>query len=271
MRAVLLLVLVLGLVLAGCSGGNGSHDERSGGGGGTSAVEPSATAGGPLQILVTNDDGVGAPGIDVLVNALRDLPDVEVAVVAPAKNQSGSSDVTTPHPTHEPAKTASGVKATAVDGKPADAVLVALDDLGLEPDVVISGDNSVQNIGPGVELSGTVGAARTAARRGIPAVAVSQGFADQPDYEASVALVVDWLKKNRAALADGSAAVEVVNFNAPTCSTGEVRGLVEVPVDTAGKSGGMLDAPNCTSSLAHPTSDIEAFLNGFATMSVVGH
>ena len=125
-----------------------------------------------------------------------------------------------------------------MNGKPADAVLVALDDLGLEPDVVISGDNSVQNIGPGVELSGTVGAARTAARRGIPAVAVSQGFADQPDYEASVALVVDWLEKNRAALADGSAAVEVVNFNAPTCSTGEVRGLVEVPVDTAGKSGG---------------------------------
>jgi hypothetical protein len=72
-------------------------------------------------------------------------------------------------------------------------------------------------------------------------------------------------------LADGSAAVEVVNFNAPTCSPGEVRGLVEVPVDTAGKSGGMLDTPNCTSSLAHPTSDIEAFLNGFATMSVVRH
>ena len=74
MRAVLLLVLVLGLVLAGCSGGDSSHDERSGGEGGTSAVEPSTTAGEPLQILVTNDDGVGAPGIDVLVNALREAP-----------------------------------------------------------------------------------------------------------------------------------------------------------------------------------------------------
>ena len=52
----------------------------------------------PLRILVTNDDGVKAPGIDVLVEALRKVQGVEVTVVAPAENQSGASDHATPDP-----------------------------------------------------------------------------------------------------------------------------------------------------------------------------
>lgn len=259
LRVMPVLVMVIGLTV-GCDDDGGS---------GASETSPPTTATETLQVLVTNDDGVDAPGLDVLVNALVELPDVEVTVVAPATEQSVSSDATTPAPTHEPSQTASGVEATAVDGEPADAVLLALDELGVEPDVVIAGANSVQNLGLGIELSGTVGAARTAARAGVPAVAVSQGRADEPDYEVSVGFAVEWLVEHRAELLDGSAPAVVVAFNAPTCPIGEVRGLVEVPVDVAGVSGGILDTPDCTSTLVDPVDDVQAFLNGYATRTIV--
>ena len=90
----------------------------------------------PLTILVTTDDGIGAPGIDSLVTTLSTLDDVELIIVAPAENQSGSSDTTTDGAvTSAPGTTASGVEGTAVAGTPADAVIVALDELGIEPDL----------------------------------------------------------------------------------------------------------------------------------------
>ena len=55
----------------------------------------------PLRILVTNDDGVAAPGIDALVEALRKLPGVKVTVIAPAENKSGTGSSTTPGPAHD--------------------------------------------------------------------------------------------------------------------------------------------------------------------------
>ena len=110
----------------------------------TAAVVPDTTAAPtsteapltPMTILVTNDDGVAAPGIDALVTALSALPDVEVVVVAPASNQSGSSDSTTPGGvTAQDATTISGHPAVAVNGFPADAVNYALDELGLQQKV----------------------------------------------------------------------------------------------------------------------------------------
>jgi hypothetical protein len=96
-----------------------------------------------LRVLVTDDDGVRAPGIDVLVEALRTLPDVELTVVAPADDQSGTGDTTTVDlstVTTERARTASGRPAIAVNGYPADAVLWALGGgIGERPDVVVSG------------------------------------------------------------------------------------------------------------------------------------
>src|SRR3954447_11913401 len=73
-----------------------------------------------LRVLVTNDDGVGAPGIDALVERLRTLPNVELTVVAPATNQSGTADrfSTTPLTTTS-ATTQHGYPATAVNGFPA--------------------------------------------------------------------------------------------------------------------------------------------------------
>ena len=131
-----------------------------------------------LDILVTNDDGYAAPGIDALVERLRALPGVKLTVVAPATNQSGTSDRTTPGPvsalTATEVTTASGYAATAVAGFPADSVNYALDVLKLSPDLVVSGSNAGQNLGVVAPISGTVGAARTAVRRGVPGVAVSQ-------------------------------------------------------------------------------------------------
>src|SRR4029077_5527545 len=114
-----------------------------------------------LEILVTNDDGFDAPGIATVAEALAKIPDVHVTVVAPATNQSGTGGKTTDgvvRATSDKRRTARGRPATAVIGFPADAVNFALDDMGVEPDVVVSGINQAQNLGPISEISGTVGA-----------------------------------------------------------------------------------------------------------------
>ena len=132
-----------------------------------------------ITVLVTNDDGVAAPGLDALVEALRTVKNTKVVVVAPATNQSGTGGNTTPGTlVTQPATTPSGYAATAVQGFPADTVTAALDQLGVKPNVVMSGINTGQNLGPLTDLSGTIGAARMAAKRGIPAVAFSQGVGD---------------------------------------------------------------------------------------------
>lgn len=230
---------------------------------------------GGIQILVTNDDGVEAPGIDVLVNALLEIERVGVTVVAPAENQSGSSDSTTDGPVaNRPATTASGVEATAVEGFPADAVVVALDELGVEPDLVVSGVNEGQNIGPFVELSGTVGAARTAARRGIPAVAASAGLpaeGQEAAFEETADLVVEWLVERIDELAVGDLAAGVTSFNAPTCAPGtEIRGLVEVPVAAAFPADVNPFDVDCSSTVENPADDYLALSNGFAAVTDVG-
>ena len=88
------LVLVAGTatalsVTACSSGGSNKSNSSTPAAGGTAATSASPSA-SPHEILVTNDDGVTAPGINALVTALRGIPDVHVTVVAPAKNQSGT-------------------------------------------------------------------------------------------------------------------------------------------------------------------------------------
>lgn len=223
-----------------------------------------------LRILVTNDDGVGAPGIDALVKGLRKLVRVSVVVVAPATNQSGTSDKTTPGPlTTAQATTASGYPAIAVQGFPADTVNFALDGgIKTKPHLVASGVNEGSNLGPVVNVSGTVGAARAAVRRGVPAVAISQGSGEPPDYAAGAREAVRWVKKHRNALTKKNAAAptEVANINVPTCTVGKVRGLIEVPSAT----GGDITAPSdCTSKLKNPADDVIALTNGYASLSKV--
>lgn len=278
-RRLAAVLLGLALVIGACSsdddGGDGAASDTTAAGQETTTTAP---GGETLQILLTNDDGVGAEGIDAVATALRELPDTEVTIVAPAENQSGTGDRTTDGPlTAEPATTASGLEATAVQGFPADTVVWALDegDLPETPDLVVSGINEGQNIGPIAALSGTVGAAREAARRGIPALGVSAGLVNPNsdneivEYEDAVDLVVEWVAAQRDELlarGETSEPADVANLNVPTCVTGELRGQLEVPLasDTGGANVFVAD---CTSTLEDPPDDVQAFVNGFAALS----
>jgi 5'-nucleotidase len=259
--AATLSVFALTAALAACGG---SSDDASPG----KPTQPTAKL-PTLDILVTNDDGYAAPGIDALVSRLRELPGVEITVVAPATNQSGTSDRTTPGPvtalTTMKVTTASGYPATAVSGYPADAVNYALEVLKLTPDLVVSGSNAGQNMGVVAPASGTVGAARTAVRRGYPAVAVSQGLDARADYSPSVGVAAEWISANRAALSgsvDRNDLLEVVNVNAPACP--KPRGPVTEPLSTTGTGLGDVD---CASTAAAGPDDTTSFLHGFATIT----
>jgi 5'-nucleotidase len=261
--AVLAGLLALG-ALGACSGDDGDAGEGGGDAGTVPTTEPAS-----LDVLVTNDDGYDAVGIDALVEALRAEPGVEVTVVAPATNQSGTADKTTAgEVAHSEQETASGYPAVAVEGFPADSVLVALDELGLTPDLVVSGINVGQNIGPLAGVSGTVGAAKTAQRQGLPALAVSQGLGAEPDdYAATAQLAVDWVREHRSGLDELATSDEVASLNVPTCPTGEVRGPVEVALSTDGSQVG--SAVNCESTAEGFTDDVTAFINGYASLTSV--
>jgi len=276
---LLLLTLGLAVALLGC-GTTGSGSAGSGGSGGAGG-----SSGVLLRILVTNDDGVGAEGIDVLVEALIADPNNDVTVCGPATNQSGTGDMTDCGTGNAmDVMTLSGYPATAVDGCPADAVNYALDpDNGFYtadglPHVVISGINQGQNLGPITNISGTVGAAKTAARdHDVPALATSQGSsvgapvappASDYDYDSGVSAALAWLAEHRSALAAGTVTTDTVDsLNTPTCTAGEVRGLREVRL--AADATDAFEPQNCESTLENPQTDVEAFINGFNALSPV--
>lgn len=218
---------------------------------------------------MTNDDGYNAPGIDTMVQALRKLPVVTVTVVAPMANQSGTGGKTTSGVLKaQKLKTASGYPAYAVDGYPADTIRYAITTvLTTPPNLVVSGINNGQNVGPFIPISGTVGAAEAAATVGVPAIAVSQGFGNPPDFAAAAQIVVAWITAHRATY-DGSASkrADVININVPTCTTGSVRGVRQVP-PAANLTGRDINKVDCASTVAKPTDDASAFVNGFASIT----
>ena len=122
------------------------------------------------HILLTNDDGIHAEGLRVLAAAFTGFADV--SIVAPSSEQSGKAQSLTlrqPIVCHP-----AGEREWAVDGTPADCVIVALHKLLTEKvDLVISGINHGANLGENAYYSGTVGAAREAALHHMPAVAMS--------------------------------------------------------------------------------------------------
>jgi 5'-nucleotidase len=129
-----------------------------------------------MRILITNDDGITAPGLEVLTQIATELagPKGEVTTVAPAFEQSGVGHCISY--THPMMISKLGPRRYAVEGSPADCVLVGLYEVlgGRKPDLVLSGVNSGNNAGENVLYSGTVGGAMEAALHGIPAIALSQ-------------------------------------------------------------------------------------------------
>lgn len=149
---------------------------------------------GFMRILLTNDDGINAPGLAVLERIAAEIagPTGEVWVVAPAFEQSGVGHaISYTHPTMIARL---GDRRFAAEGSPADCVLAGLYDVMADarPDLVLSGVNRGNNAGENVLYSGTIGGAMEAALQGLPAIALSQFFGpaniarDNP-FEAAVA------------------------------------------------------------------------------------
>lgn len=238
-----------------------------------------------LDVLITSDDGVGSAGVDALARAVAALADTTVRVVAPAANQSGTGgQASGGQITHGETTTVGGMRATEVSGFPADAVTVALDRLGLRPDLVLAGIHEGQSLGPDLDTSGTIGAARAAARRGIPALAASAGLGDTYDYAPAVAQVLSWISAHRAALlatsaaggtagtsASGSAATQTVaNLNVPNCfAGGSVRGLRELASEASVADPASARTTQACTATTTPGDEVGAFNAGFATLTTV--
>src|SRR5919108_4453527 len=131
-----------------------------------------------MKGLLTNDDGINAPGLQQLRRALLDVPGVELAVIAPDSNRSATARSTTPRrPIRvEEVDFSDGTVGYATDGTPVDCVRFATLGLvdGFEADLVVSGINHGSNLGDDITYSGTVAAALEALVLGVPGIAISQ-------------------------------------------------------------------------------------------------
>jgi 5'-nucleotidase len=130
-----------------------------------------------MRVLITNDDGIAATGLQELRRALVAVPDLEVSVVAPDSNRSATArSITTRSPLWvEEISFDDGTSGFACDGTPVDCVRFAeLGLIGDRPELIVSGINHGANLGDDITYSGTVAAALEGIVLGIPAIAVSQ-------------------------------------------------------------------------------------------------
>ena len=241
-----------------------------------------------MRILLTNDDGIRAPGIVALHNALMGLG--ELVVIAPETVQSATSHgitYTKPLMTQrvDVTDTMSGI---SVDGRPADCVKLAMRALweeqfgaGSSPDLTISGMNSGSNVGINMIYSGTVAAAIESAFLGVPAIAVSLHLDNRNNicYERAAEIartVIDQVLQHELE------AHEVVNINIPICEESDMAmpSIKVVEMNAAGDLG-YYDKRQCPygrtyywaagdgMAFAHTAkgSDVEALKAGFATVT----
>ena len=168
------------------------------------------------RILVTNDDGIHAEGIQRLEEAM--LPLGEVTVAAPEREMSATSQSLS---LHSPLRVSRvDDRHFAVAGPPADAVILAIHHLLPErPDLVVSGINPGGNLGENIVYSGTVAAAMEATLHGVPAIAVSLASRKQLDFSRAA----DFAQRLAAkVLNEGLPAGVMLNVNVPR---GEVKGV----------------------------------------------
>jgi 5'-nucleotidase len=178
------------------------------------------------HILVTNDDGITAPGLFALVEALRELG--EVSVLAPDRNWSASGHVKTLHrPLRvKEVKLQDGSPALASDGAPSDCVALAVLGLISDLDLVVSGINPNPNVGHDVTYSGTVTAAMEAVIWGLPGLAVSLESPENHLGLVDYAPAADIAKKVADAMLTREMPPEtVLNLNVPGLPLQEIKGL----------------------------------------------
>ena len=176
-----------------------------------------------MHILITNDDGINAPGIRKLVQIARRFG--EVTVIAPDGQRSAASHQSTfgkPLILKENDFGIEGVKAYSLSGTPADCVRVGvIKIMDPKPDVVLSGINNGFNMASDIQYSGTVGAALEAAFYGIQAIAVSIG---NLDYMELADLYLPGLLEEYIHKPLGKD--QVWNINFPECTPSECKGIL---------------------------------------------
>jgi 5'-nucleotidase len=178
-----------------------------------------------MRILVTNDDGINAPGLDVCAGIARELSD-DVWVVAPEFDQSGVShslSLNDPLRMREVEE-----RRFAIKGTPTDCVIMGVRHIlnGKGPDLILSGVNRGQNAAEDVTYSGTIAGALEGTILGIPSLALSQAYSaanrQKPHWETAISYGPGLIRK---VLAEGIPRDVLVNVNFPDCPPDEVKGI----------------------------------------------
>ncbi len=242
-----------------------------------------------MRILVTNDDGIYAPGLHVLVSHLRQAGHVPV-VVAPPSDRSGCGAAVGSIEVGNLARLVSvqldglpDVEAYALDAYPALAVLAGCQGVFGPIDVVVSGINPGWNIGRSAIHSGTMGAALTAAHLGVPALAVSIEWAEAPEYPTAARLAITCLNEIEAMARSGPAHFGLINLNTPDLPIDELAGLrlaslgastslcTELRLGSAAEPGakGIEVSIGVRSPTPDPDGDLTLLLEGYATITPI--
>ncbi len=184
-----------------------------------------------MQILLSNDDGVSAPGLRALARSLSGLG--AVTVVAPEREQSASSHSLTLDRPLRIRRVEEGF--FSVDGTPTDCVLLAVRGtpgvVKIQPDLLVSGINHGPNLGDDVLYSGTVAAAAEGCLMGIPSVAVSLAGFDPKEFETAGAVarsIVDQLLAQAGEASDLKQVIPegtLLNVNVPDLPLARIRGI----------------------------------------------
>ncbi len=173
-----------------------------------------------MRILVSNDDGYFAPGIEALVREVQSLG--EVTVVAPERDRSGASNSLTLDRPLSVRKAASGF--FYVNGTPTDCVHVAITGmLGQRPDLVISGINDGANMGDDTIYSGTVAAAMEGFLLGVPAIAFSLAHKGYGHLDVAARIAGDLVRRFAPRLVEHPM---LLNVNIPGADEASIRGVV---------------------------------------------
>ena len=189
----------------------------------------------PMRILITNDDGIHAEGLDVCEKIARELSD-DVWVIAPEYDQSGvahSLSLNDPLRLRQVAE-----RRFAVRGTPTDCVIMGARHLldGKGPDLLLSGVNRGRNAGEDVIYSGTVAGAVEGTVIGVPSLALSQAIAGRtgrpPFWETSLRYGPEIIRR---VIAEGIPRDVLINVNFPDCQPDEVK---RIAVATQGRRGG---------------------------------
>ncbi len=183
-----------------------------------------------MNILLTNDDGIHAPGIAAAFKELIKLGDV--TVVAPSDRMSGAGhSITVFGPlVCEKVSIENQFEGYSVGGSPADCVKLAIMELcPKKPDLVVSGINNGANVGVNVYYSGTVAAAMEAAFYRIPAIALSCAHEEEMDFDTAAKYCIEVVNKIGTNSLSG-----VININIPRLSEGKPKGIRVVPQSTMG-------------------------------------